>query len=193
MVRLRSLAYRGDTHDVLHNAPITESSLRRIAEDKRKDLAKPNTWHWKIVDTDSQPSQDDPKGNGGRTIAVAVWSMHNMQEEGSNEASSVPAEVADTSPGYLPPELRLDALKSLFDPLRAAQDEIMGTTKSYFMLNSLATHPDHQRRGAGKILLDWGVKKADDEHLITYLDCSSVARPMYEKAGFKLVRGYGVG
>lgn len=187
-IRVRAHAYYGPTHDLLHTGPVSELSLRGVAEDKKREINKPNIWHWKAVDTDLAPGEDDPPDNGGRTIAIAVWSMRNVKQESSNEASSIPAEKADDAPGFVPPELRLNALKSLFDPLRAAEHEIMGTEKPYLMLNSFATHPDHHRRGAGTLLLNWGLKKADDEGVPTYLDATSIARPLYEKRGFKVIK-----
>lgn len=200
-IRTRALAYYGPTHDVLHNGPISEESMRGVAADRRREIGNANVWHWKIVDTDLTPGVDDPVDNGGRTIAVAVWKIMNVQdvtaqEEANAEHASIPAETEPTSttglgPRYqtfLPPELRVDALKSIFDPLDTARDEIMRTEQPFFMLNSLATHPDHQGRGAGKLLLDWGVKKADDEGLVTYLDATRVARPIYEKRGFEVKR-----
>jgi WD repeat-containing protein 48 len=191
-IRVRALAYYGPTHDVLHSGPIRESSIRGVAEDRKREIKKPNRWHWKVVDTDLEPSPDDPSDNGGRTIAISVWSLHNIQagnrQDENNETSSVPAEKADDTPGFLPPELRLDALGSLFGPLRAAQASIMGTSTPYLMLNQLATHPDHQGRGAAKMMLDWGTQKADAEGLVTYLDSSVAGRPMYERRGFVLVK-----
>ncbi|KAH6614944.1 hypothetical protein C7974DRAFT_320749 [Boeremia exigua] len=185
--RTRALAYYGPTHDLLHNGPVSETSIRGLARDREREIGNPNVWHWKIVDTELAPSEDDPKDNGGRTISIAVWKL--MNKEAPTEHASVPAEIMRTSDSsFLPPELRLDALMSLFDPLDAARDEIMGTEKPYFMLNSLATHPDHHRRGAAKLLLDWGIKKADDEGLVLYLDATELARPIYAKRGFELKR-----
>jgi hypothetical protein len=187
-MRIRTVAYYGPTHKVLHNGTVSDSSIRAVAEDRKRDLKKPHTWHWKTVDTDLEPGEDDPADNGGRTIAISVWSMHNVKKEGSDEPASVPA-VTDDKPNFLPPELRLDALSSLFDPLRAAQKEIMGTSEPYFMLNSLATHPEYRGRGAAKIMLDWGLKEADNRELPTYLDATGMARPIYEKRGFVVVKG----
>jgi WD repeat-containing protein 48 len=118
--------------------------------------------------------------------------MHNTQagkgEGGNNETLSIPAEKADETTGFLPPELRLEPLGSLLGPLRAAQASIMGTSTPYFMLNQLATHPDHQGRGAAKMMLDWGMQKADEEELVTYLDSTVTGRPVYERRGFALVK-----
>lgn len=176
--RVRALAYYGPTHDLLHNGPISESSIRGVAEDRKCEIGQPNTWHWKVVDTDLEASSDDPPDNGGRTIAVSVWSTHNV----------VGAEKKDSRPGFSPPELRLDALDSLLGPLREAQVSIMGSTRRFFMLHQLATHPDHQGRGAAKMMLDWGLGKADEEELVLYLDASEAGRAVYEKRGFRLVR-----
>ncbi|KAF2832774.1 hypothetical protein CC86DRAFT_399438 [Ophiobolus disseminans] len=184
--RIRALAYRGPTHDFLHNGPIRESSIVAVAEDRKRNLTKPNTWHWKIVDTELAPSADDPPDNGGRTIAISVWSMCNVPKE---EGASVDVKVeVNTPPPFFPPELRIDALTSLFAPLRSAQAEIMGTSEPYFMLNSLATHPEQQGRGAASVMLDWGLREADLRGLRTYLDATSVARSVYERRGFWVVR-----
>lgn len=215
-IKTRASAYYGPTHDVLHRGPVSESSMRGIAEDRKREVGSPNVWHWKIVDTDLPPSSYDPEDNGGRTIAAAVWKMMNVEnesvhrytsskaededtpgkaeEDGPIEHASIPAEAKPTTdeplgpryPSFLPPELRLDALASIFDPLDASREEIMGAEKPFFMLNSLATHPDHQGRGAGSLLLDWGLRKADNEGFVTYLDATQVARPIYEKRGFEI-------
>ncbi|KAF2255967.1 hypothetical protein BU26DRAFT_12652 [Trematosphaeria pertusa] len=199
--RIRMLAYLGPTHELIHGGqPISESSIQGVARDRVKELGKRNTWHWKIVDTDLSPSGDDPEGNSGRTIAIAVWSAHNLPakevEGSSNEPTTNPAETAseeraeeEKEKPFLPPELNLEILLALLGPLNVAQAEIMGSARPYLMLNSLATHPEHQRRGAAKMLLDWGLEKADEEGWACYLDTSQTARAMYEGRGFELVRG----
>lgn len=183
--RIRALAYYGPTHDILHDGPVSELSICGVAQDRRNEIGRPNTWHWKVVDTDLEPGEDDPENNGGRTIAVAIWSALNNHGKGSIGGQK--AEEQEKVP-FLPPELRLDALGALLGPLNQAQKEIMGNEKPYLMLNTLATHPQHQHRGAGKMLLGWGVRKADEEGLTCYLDTSQVARKMYEARGFKLIR-----
>jgi GNAT superfamily N-acetyltransferase len=197
-VRIRSLAYYGPTHDLLHTGAVRESSIQALAEDRKGEIGKTGIWHWKIVDTNLPPSDDDPANNGGRTIATAVWSMQNLkkqnheEEERSQEISSTSAEKNQKGSqhgSFLPPELRLDALASIFGPLDDSRDEIMGIEKPYFMLNSLSTHPEHRGRGAAALLLDWGLRKADKEGLTTYLDSTQMARPIYEKRHFQLEKG----
>lgn len=51
-------------------------------------------------------------------------------------------------------------------------------------LDTLATHPDYQRRGAGSALMEWGCKMADEAGVAAYVDASKSGAPLYEKFGF---------
>jgi GNAT superfamily N-acetyltransferase len=193
--RIRAKAYLGPTHELIHSGPISEFSILKVAEGRKREVGKPNHWQWKIVDTDLSPSPDDPPDNGGQTIAIAVWSRHNAdstREHTVAEPTAVPTEKPEGTEGekpFIPPEVRLEVLDALFTPLRKAQSEIMGD-RPYFMLNSFATHPDHHRKGAGTMLLNWGLDKADEEGWVTYLDTTTLARPIYEKRGFTVVTAF---
>lgn len=184
--RMRAEAYAGPTHDVLHVRPVSEASIRGVAQERRKELVQPNTWHWKIVDTALQPGPDDPGDNGGRTIALAVWKMVNVpveEEEGEEREGSGEKEAP-----FVPPELRLDALGALFGPLVAAQKEVMRGVQKYLVLDNLLTQPEHRGRGAARMLLDWGLRKADEERVPCYLDTTAMAQGIYEVRGFRLVK-----
>ena len=49
----------------------------------------------------------------------------------------------------------------------------------------LHTDPGFQRRGAGGMLVDWGLKKSDELGLPVYLESSSNAHEFYKNKGFK--------
>ncbi|KAK7193561.1 hypothetical protein DPSP01_000116 [Paraphaeosphaeria sporulosa] len=182
--RIRTIAYHGPLHTLTHTQPLSKSSILALAHARKTEIGKPNAWHWKVVDTELSPGEDDPIDNRGRTIAIAIWSAHNVA--GPNDTSKSSGEEKDAS--FVPPELRPDVLTAVLTPLRAAQDEIMGVSTPYLKLDSLATHPEHHQRGAGKMLLDWGVEKADAEDWKTYLDATPVGLKSYERVGFKIVR-----
>lgn len=59
----------------------------------------------------------------------------------------------------------------------------------YWHLRELAVHPDHQRKGVGKMLVDWGIEKAGEEGVPLGLESSPVGRGLYEQRGFRF---YGV-
>lgn len=197
--RIRSFAYRGPTHDVLHNGPISESSIQGVAQERARDIGRPNSWHWKVIDTALEPSADDPFESKGRTIAIGIWSLRNVTSsdgEGNDkaqQAQSAESYVVTNASGappiaFVPPELRLDALNSLMASFSTAKTEIMGTSDPYYMLESLATHPEQQGRGAGSMLLEWGLKKVDESGLSTYLSATAAGKRLYDKVGFEVVR-----
>lgn len=51
-------------------------------------------------------------------------------------------------------------------------------------LDTLATHPDYQRRGAGSRLIQWGCDLADKNGTMAYVDASKEGAPLYQKFGF---------
>ncbi|ORY77612.1 acyl-CoA N-acyltransferase [Leucosporidium creatinivorum] len=64
----------------------------------------------------------------------------------------------------------------------------LGIKTPHYHLGVLVTDPSHQRTGAGTALLRWGCTQADKEGVDAYLEASDVGIPVYQKAGFKLIR-----
>lgn len=56
-------------------------------------------------------------------------------------------------------------------------------TNSKLVLNILFTHPDHRRKGAGDLAMEWGLKKADELGLEMWLDASPLGLPLYKRHG----------
>ena len=51
-------------------------------------------------------------------------------------------------------------------------------------LRQMATHPDYWRRGAGHLVVDWGVKKAIEAGIAIVMFASPMGKKLYEKFGF---------
>ena len=49
------------------------------------------------------------------------------------------------------------------------------------------THPDHHRRGAGRMLIDWGTRQADAAGLESFVNGSMQGKALYMKCGFETV------
>jgi hypothetical protein len=52
------------------------------------------------------------------------------------------------------------------------------------VLDICYTSPKHHRRGAGKLLVEWGAKKADEMGVTCFVEASLVGRRLYEGCGF---------
>lgn len=55
-------------------------------------------------------------------------------------------------------------------------------------LDSLGVHPEHQKKGIGRMLLDWGVREASKQGRECYLVATPAGVPLYRSAGFEDVR-----
>ena len=59
-------------------------------------------------------------------------------------------------------------------------------------LKFVHTDPAHQRRGAGALMMAWGVKEADKRGLTSYVQASPQGQGLYAKFGFELVDIYAI-
>ncbi|KAF2854469.1 hypothetical protein T440DRAFT_387404 [Plenodomus tracheiphilus IPT5] len=120
----------------------------------------------KIIDTDLD----------GKMIAGAKWRINKKErtEEQIQMTLPVPGKDEEGRPGA----------QDFMWFLNRVRKEYMGTQPFYF-LHILATDPDHHRRGAGKMLLKWGLDQADRDGLPAFLEASLMGRPLYASLGFK--------
>lgn len=51
-------------------------------------------------------------------------------------------------------------------------------------------HPSHRRRGAGRLLVEWGTKKADELGVEAFVESTPDGRPLYESCGFVTMNGF---
>ena len=67
------------------------------------------------------------------------------------------------------------------------QQVILSVDTSLLVLNICYTDPEYRRHGIGRLLMDWGVKRADQLDLIAYVDASDMGKPLYKTYNFKEV------
>lgn len=146
--------------------PPTETSMQEQVEKTKKTMhTEPDLRLLKVVDTDL----DD------RIVACAKWRI--------NEKERTEEEIQTMLPK---PNREKDSAISieLQDYLTRVRKQYMGT-KPFVFLSLLITHPEHQRRGAGAMLIQWGLDKADELKLPSFLEASDAGKPLYERFGFE--------
>jgi GNAT superfamily N-acetyltransferase len=144
----------------------TEEGFRKAAEDKLPLLNEPSEYLMCVADTELN----------NKAIACSHWTIY------ETERTSEELDKAFTV--TVPPGMKEDAWTVFLTGIYALRREHMGA-KPHVLLKFLVTHPDHHRRGAGRMLLEWGAEKADERGYESFLEATSVGRPLYERCGFK--------
>lgn len=57
----------------------------------------------------------------------------------------------------------------------------------YSVCNLMFVHPLHRRRGAGGLLMGWGVDKAQERGFEVFVEGTDVGRPLYERFGLTVM------
>ncbi|KAH7091415.1 hypothetical protein FB567DRAFT_518601 [Paraphoma chrysanthemicola] len=174
-VRIRHETFRHTVNKVLYpRGEASQKTLDRVTAETKQNIANGN-FYLKCVDKST-----------GEVIAAARWRHVKPKEEGAKERTweEVEAAFADHFQPYdeSDPEI-LEVLFKLFND----QKRISLGTKPYFALDTLVTLPQHERRGAGSMLVRWGCEKADQAGVVAYLEASPVGAPMYARHGFERV------
>ncbi|RFU29437.1 hypothetical protein B7463_g6908, partial [Scytalidium lignicola] len=146
--------------------PRTPTTHKWWTDMLREELADPHSHFICIIDEDAQPTP--------QIIAFAKW---NDPQPASSQPQELPKwpEGGDAELGNL-----------FFGELMTKRPEIMGE-KRHWYLELLATRMEYQGKGAGGKLIRWGLEKADEEDVETYLEGSPDGVPIYRRFGFEEV------
>lgn len=64
--------------------------------------------------------------------------------------------------------------------------DVMGVAE-FWHLGTLVTDPEHERKGAGRMLVEWGCRRADAEGRKCSLHATPGAKKLYAACGFEVV------
>ncbi|XP_014559678.1 hypothetical protein COCVIDRAFT_35203 [Bipolaris victoriae FI3] len=76
----------------------------------------------------------------------------------------------------------------LSEAIEKAEAEALSTGDEFLALDYLATHPEHQRRGIGSMLLAEGLAYADRNSLKTIVVAKTPGVKLYQDHGFQVVK-----
>lgn len=142
--------------------PRGPSSLKFWTDMLTEELTDPTTHYLCIYDS-SLPSAP--------IISFGKW---NSPAAPLQEMSSLPTWPDDSD---------TELANHFFGTLFKKHVEIMGDRKHWY-LETLATRKEHQGRGAARMLIRWGLEKADEDMMEAFLEGSPEGKPIYEKYGF---------
>ena len=58
------------------------------------------------------------------------------------------------------------------------------------VLHYCFVQPSHRGRGAGDLLVSWGLRKADELGIDSYVESTPMGKPLYEKHGFSVMNHF---
>ncbi|KAI1177128.1 putative GNAT family acetyltransferase [Nemania sp. FL0916] len=119
-------------------------------------------------------SSNDPEKSDIHVVAFAKWS-HPVY----------PGEDYVEPPWEWPEGTELDTLDAWIAKAAEAARRSIGDTPCY-CLSYIGTDPSYGRRGAGQLLVQWGIQQSDASGLPCYLESTVDAAPFYRKNGFTI-------
>lgn len=183
---IRYETFKPTINNILYSREPSQETLDRVIEDTKKDIIKGVSFM----------SCRDATGTmiaGAKWRYVAPKDIKDNYKPGGEIEQNIPRErtweEVDSDCTIPPPYPESDprCFNALFELFNFHKRDILGT-RPYHCLDTLVTHPDHHRRGAGGLLVKWGVEEADRRNVECYLEASPMGVPLYERYGFERVR-----
>ncbi|CZS93550.1 hypothetical protein WAI453_001082 [Rhynchosporium graminicola] len=113
-------------------------------------------------------------------VGYAVWSL----EYGSQGMKKAPAPDMRCE-SWNPATLDTRAWAEVSDRLREERKRVLHGQQTIWRLTSIQVAPEHQRKGIGSMLMQWGCDKADLNRWNSFVMASPAGVPLYHKFGFK--------
>ncbi|KAH8593189.1 hypothetical protein B0O99DRAFT_627468 [Bisporella sp. PMI_857] len=166
------------TVDPLHML-IYPSPIHPTPEVIQKTIARQETT-WSDPHVEWVKIVDDQTGD---FIAAAKWIFHDDSDEARWEQQIEPVWIEGQAKGNAGPGVED------YEYVKWAVEEMNWRRRERFrgpgaMLDLLFVAPAHHRRGAGKLLVQWGTKQADEKGWNTYVESSAAGKKLYENCGF---------
>ncbi|KAF1973988.1 hypothetical protein BU23DRAFT_462763 [Bimuria novae-zelandiae CBS 107.79] len=165
-VRIQYRAFNTGMTNLIKPPATAESTAKTVEKHIKSAMTEPDIVYLKLIDTD----------DNDKMIAGAKWRVNEKERTEEQIQSMLPVPDEEDSP----------AARDFKDYLHRVRKEFMDV-KPFYFLQMLITDPDHQRRGAGRMLVNWGCSRADKAGLPSFLEASDAGKPLYRSCGFSPV------
>ncbi|EAW20217.1 GNAT family N-acetyltransferase [Aspergillus fischeri NRRL 181] len=122
----------------------------------------------------------------GSIVAFAVWQLPVQSSPEDVHLKHPHSHSHAGDEHHYPASSDRELCEVFFGGMEEMKGRIMGARPHYY-LEMLGTRPEYAGQGLASRLLRWGLERADEVGLETYLSASPVGRPLYEKFGFRVV------
>ncbi|KAL9018593.1 MAG: hypothetical protein Q9185_004109 [Variospora sp. 1 TL-2023] len=180
-----------------------EASLQEATERQWEWHCVDGTSEWLLVVDDDEVGEEEEEIEGkekkikGKIIGGACWHVYDrdprevvlkMEDEKEGEGGGKEGDEAAAAGGmkcYWWPEegRKREMADHVMGQYMKARGERM--VRACLLLEILFVHPSHRRRGAGSLLVEWGVRKADEMGVEAFVEATDDGMPLYAKYGFR--------
>lgn len=200
MIKAERYAFENPLQPIIRlYCPIIDNDLERTLADTAKSaqesLAEQTTspttqktesiWLKVLHSTGTQPSTEN--GTEREILGGAEWIFHKENTPTSlPEKSTIREGVQSLASRHPEGGARIFA-EQAFTLLRTAEIENRvkySGGRPYMSLGSCFTAPEYRMRGIGHLVMEWGVKKADEMGLDIWIEAAPSAVPFYQRYGF---------
>ncbi|KAH8887217.1 acyl-CoA N-acyltransferase [Thozetella sp. PMI_491] len=126
-------------------------------------------------------------GGTEELIGFALWNSPYpggkgpTEEEKEAKRKGMPAVVSPAFDAEVAGQLGKEVMGWIMDVMA---DDIR---KTYWLLQTIAVHSKHQRKGAGRCLVQWGIDEAIKDGKDIFLVATSSGRKLYDSVGFEVL------
>lgn len=124
-------------------------------------------------------------------VAVAQWALPleddvERKKESPEQRAEREAFEDESYRNRLPENSNKELIMDFTIGLRRLREDVLKGRKHY-LLENLATHPDHRGKGLASRLIEWIFPQADAQDVVVYLDTASdnSAMRLYKRLGFE--------
>jgi ribosomal protein S18 acetylase RimI-like enzyme len=151
----------------------------------KKSLINPHAYVFVVVDSGHSVARADMD----KVIAWVRWVSFASQTVADDTTGQTNTALTPINKSNYPKDGDPEFAAMFFGTMRDAHLDIMGM-KPHWFLSMIATRKEYQGRGAARLMMQWGVDRADDDGFEAYVNSSPEGRPVYEKFGFKEVKNF---